>query len=52
MIDQLIDLVCISDVTLMIVDIRYFSIPILIMVSTFQHLYVGNADDDLALVVV
>ena len=51
MIDQLIDWVCISDVTLMTVDVCYFSIPIVMILSMFQHLYVGNANDDLELVV-
>ena len=46
---SIIDWVCISYVTLMIVDVCYFTSPILMMVSMFQHLYAGNADDDIAL---
>ena len=46
-----IDWVYISNDTLMIVVAYCFSIPILMMISMFQHLYADYADDALALVV-
>ena len=52
MIDTLIDWVSTSGVTLMIVDECFFGIPIMMMASMFQHLYVCNADDDLVLDVI